>query len=291
MSMHQIRTAPLRVRIGELPGSTERPTEDRVVVLPHALVVLDGVSTVTDQAPRGGWYAGVLGDRIADLLSEDPRGDLRELLAEAIGHVVRDHGLVAGSSPAATVAIVRQLGQQIDAAVLGDSPIIALGTDATVHQLRDEHLARLVESRPQAREYRQRLRLGHGFDDRHRALLRELRAYQDTVVNRAGGYWIAEALPAAGRHARTATWPLHELDEVLVATDGAACAVDEYGLYTWPELAAACRTAGPQAVVDTVREVEEQDPAAGKWPRYKKSDDKALAHIQLTEPRSQLHAA
>lgn len=59
-------------------------------------------------------------------------------------------------------------------------------------------------------------------------------------------------------------------------TDGVSCAVEEYELYSWLEMARECRTAGPQAVVEAVSRAEEHDPDAQMWPRYKPSDDKAL---------------
>ncbi|MCG6496874.1 hypothetical protein [Kitasatospora sp. A2-31] len=93
---------------------------------------------------------------------------------------------------------------------------------------------------------------------------------------------MAEAVPEAGRQAITATWPRAEIAQILAATDGVSGAVDDYGLYSWTDLAASCRADGPQALVDAVHRAEEQDAHGRTWPRYKPSDDKALAHLDLT---------
>ncbi|MBD0688402.1 hypothetical protein BG452_01085 [Streptomyces sp. CBMA123] len=263
------------VRIGELAGPA-RPSEDRVVTTDRAVIVLDGVSTVTDDHPRGGWYADTLGSGIAELLTRDSDMDLRQVLATAIAAVATNHALVPGSAPASTVAIVRQRAEQIEAAVLGDSPVIAIGRDGGVHPLRDDRLAVLVDAQPQAREYRELLRAGHGFGERHCQILQELRGFQGSVVNRPGGYWIAEAVPEAGLNAITASWPADDLAEIVIATDGISAAVEEYELYSWEELARACRGDGPHAVADAIDLAERKDPAGQLWPRYKTGDDKAL---------------
>ncbi len=127
-------------------------------------------------------------------------------------------------------------------------------------------------------EYRRLLREGRGFGERHRELLQELRGVQQTVVNRPHGYWIAEAFSQAGLHAVTASWPADELAAILIATDGAAAGVEDYELYSWPEMAQACRSDGPQAVVDAIDRAEHEDAEGQCWPRYKTADDKALVY-------------
>ncbi|MFJ4676966.1 hypothetical protein [Kitasatospora sp. NPDC088783] len=70
----------MRVTIGEPPGG-ERLSEDRVLVSAgrDLVVVLDGVSTVTDETPRGGWYAQTLGEGV---LAAHARASLAEACAD-----------------------------------------------------------------------------------------------------------------------------------------------------------------------------------------------------------------
>jgi hypothetical protein len=270
---------------GELPGG-DRPSEDRIFRASGAVIVLDGVSTVSDDQPRGGWYAQVLGERLVAGLAADPNADLRHVLEQAISVIVGEHGLVPGSSPASTVSIVRHRGEQVDALVLADSPVIAFTNDHAVDPVRDSRLAQLVSGRPEYAEYRSWLRAGRGFQaPEHRALLQKLRAHQlRHLNNRApGGYWVAEAVPEAARHAVVRSWPAVDLAEILVMTDGVSASVEEYGLYpSWDHLARACRTDGPDTVVRAIRNIEAQDPDGRRWPRYKISDDKAIASLQFT---------
>ncbi|WP_404868490.1 hypothetical protein ACI1MP_10505 [Kitasatospora griseola] len=195
------------VLAGERAGHDDRPSEDRILATPSgdAVVVLDGVSTVNDDTPRGGWYADTLGRLLIDRLTTGTGAELAEILHDAIAEITRAYGLSPGASPAATVSIVPARGERVEAAVLGDSPVVVLGRDGSVDVFTDTRLATLVESWPQAALYRRRLADGAGFDDQHRQLLRELRDEQMAWINEVGGYWVAEAVPEAGYQARTAS--------------------------------------------------------------------------------------
>jgi hypothetical protein len=270
--------------LGELSGGG-RPSEDRIVQAPGAVIVLDGVSTVSDEEPRGGWYAEVLGNQVASVLAADPDADLRRVLEQAISAIVREHDLVAGSSPAATVSIVRHRDETIDALVLADTPVIARTIRGELDPVRDDRLAQLVSGRPAYEEYRRWLQAGRGFEaPEHRALLQKLRAHQLRHVNNGvpGGYWVAEAVPEAARNAVVRSWPTADIADILMMTDGVSAGVEEYGLYpTWGDLAQACLTGSPATVVHAIQGAEEDDPDGRRFPRYKKSDDKALAYLRF----------
>ncbi|MEI5595902.1 hypothetical protein [Streptomyces brasiliscabiei] len=270
------------VATGELPGG-DRPSEDRIFQTPGAVVVLDGVSTVSDDEPRGGWYAETLGGHLIAGLADDPGADLRYVLERAISAVVSGHGLIPGFSPAATVAMVRQRGEQVDALVLADSPVIVFTVHNGIDAVRDNRLAKLVAGRPECEEYKSRLRAGRGFTaPEHRALLQKLRDHQLRHLNVPGGYWVAEADPEAAHQALVCSWPTADVAEILVMTDGVSAAVEDYGLYpTWDHLARASRTDGPDKAVRAIHALEtREDPAGRRFPRYKVADDKALAHLR-----------
>ncbi|MFF3394773.1 hypothetical protein ACFYW1_28035 [Streptomyces sp. NPDC002669] len=153
-------------------------------------------------------------------LTDEPDTDLRRLLESALAAMVHDHGLVPGASPAATVSIVRHRDDHIDTLVPADSPVVALTTSGQVHQVRDDWLARLVADRPERAAYRAALRSGQGFQNpEHRTLLQQLRAHQLLHVNRdvPGGYWVAEAVPEAARHAVVRSWPAADIADKALA--------------------------------------------------------------------------
>ncbi|MGF1425868.1 hypothetical protein [Kitasatospora sp. LaBMicrA B282] len=142
----------------------------------------------------------------------------------------------------------------------------------------------MVGNRPARLEQWERLRSGAGRigDQRHRELMQEIMRGLADAVNVPGGYWIAGSDPRAGQHAVVGDWPLDELADILIATDGVSVAVDKYEVLTWTQIAGLCRTEGPEAVLNLVEEADASDPFGRRWPWAKPSDDKALVHLQVT---------
>jgi hypothetical protein len=236
-----------------------RPTEDHVVVLERAVVLLDGATSPRPELPSGGWYAGLLAEELAVALRAKPDGDLRPLLADAIAAVAGAHGLRAGASPSSTVAILRWSDDRVDGLVLADSPIVAFGPGGA-DLLADDRLARL-----------------------RRAGRLNTTAEVQAVRNKPDGFWVAEADPAAASHAVTRSWPRASLDAVLLASDGVSVAIDDYDLFDWPHVLAAARERGLLSVLEAVRIAEAADPDGDRWPRPKRHDDQALVLVDFAD--------
>jgi hypothetical protein len=270
-----------RVEVAEQPGvgvdGAARASEDVVVVLPHAVVVLDGATTLRADLKSGGWYAAELAGRIAGRLTAAPEADLADLLAGSIRALARESGLRPGSSPSSTVAMLRWDDRVVDALVLGDTPVIAFGPNGP-EVLADERLATL----PRRGGYRDRLSAGGGYGAEHVAALRSAGASMDSLRNQDGGFWVAEADPDAAYEARRARWPLAGLRSVLMATDGVACGVDDYRIFSdWTAVLDLAMSRGAPAVLDLVRDAERSDPHGTRWPRPKPHDDQALVLLDF----------
>ncbi|MGM1061054.1 hypothetical protein [Saccharothrix sp. Mg75] len=234
-----------------------RPTEDRVVVLPNAVVLLDGATSPTPRERDGGWHSRHLAEQLTG--ADGLHGDLADELAAAITRLRDEHGLVPGAAPSSTVAIARWTEATVDVLVLADSPVVvftgaATATGTAAHVVADTRL-------------------------------RDLRGAVDRITdwrNREGGWWVAEADPAAAHRAVRRTWPRHEVRAVLLATDGVSCGVDDYGLFTdWHEVAHITSEKGPDAVLDAIRVAERGDADRTKWRRSKVHDDQALALVRF----------
>ncbi len=247
--------------MAERPGlgadGSPRPSEDHLVVLDHAVLLLDGATSPSPLLPSGGWYAGLLTERLAAGLRADPGAELGELLATAITEVAAANELRPGHAPSSTVTILRWRAEAVDALVLADSPVVAFGPRGP-EVLSDDRITGLRGAG--------RLRTGA-----------EVRALRNTE----GGFWVAEADPAAAYQARRASWPRAELEAALLATDGVAVGVDDYRLFDWPEVLRLARAKGPRAVLDEVRAAEEGDPEGRRWPRAKRHDDQALVLVEF----------
>ncbi|MEV8443141.1 hypothetical protein AB0425_37655 [Actinosynnema sp. NPDC051121] len=244
--MPEITTAE---RAGVGRDGLPRPTEDRVVLLPNAVVLLDGATSPTPRERDGGWHSRHLA---AELTRLD--GDLADDLAGAIERLADRHGLVPGDSPSSTVSITRWTDTTVDVLVLADSPVVVF-TDTGVEVVADNRL-------------------------------RDLRGAVDRITdwrNREHGWWVAEAEPAAAHRAVRASWPRERVRTVLMATDGVSCGVDDYGLFAdWQTVLDITSENGPEAVLDEIRAAEEGDAERTKWRRAKVHDDQALAVIRFT---------
>lgn len=250
-----------RVDIAERAGvgldGTSRASEDCVVITPNAVALLDGATETRESLPSGGWYARRLAARIQVELSAAPEADLAALLAESIQAVALDHDLHPGQSPASTVTVLRWNDHRIDALVLADSPAVAFTRSGPEV---------LVDTRP--------------TDLRTAGILRTS-ADADRLRNVEGGFWVAEADPAAAAHALRRSWDRRDVEAVLLATDGVSIGVDEYGVLNWPDALVLARERGGDAVLDIVRAAEHADPGCVRWPRSKRHDDQALAIVDF----------
>jgi hypothetical protein len=264
-----------RVRTAERAAGTA-PSQDRTVVLPNAVAVLDGASAPDPAGRDGGWYAGQLAGQLADRLP-DTGVDLPGVLADAIAAVASGHRLVPGRSPSATVAMLRWTDDRTDGLVLGDSSLVAFAPGRPAEEVVDDRLAGVAAAQRIA--YHDRLSAGGGYGAEHRALLRQLLGEQRRRRNRPGGYWIAEADPAAARHALVRSWPADALGAAVLATDGVTRGIGRAGLPTWSAVLDLLHRVGPEAVLDAVRAAEAADPDGLRWPRSKRHDDQALALV------------
>ena len=111
------------------------------------------------------------------------------------------------------------------------------------------------------------------------------RATQEEVArhrNREGGFWVAEALPAAAEQSVQRTWAREEVEAVLLTTDGVSCGVAPYALFDWRGGREMARAEGVQSLLDAVRAAEAEDAECARWPRTKVHDDQAAVYLDFT---------
>jgi hypothetical protein len=239
------------------PGS-DVPNEDWYGCLPNAVVVLDGV-TVRPGIESGcvhgtPWYVRQLGLALISGLCE--RRPPADVLARSIAMVAALHAgtcdLDTIGAPSAAVGMLRAAGGLLEWLVLADVSIAIETADGDIRVISDNRVAESVT----------------GLDSRSARLGERIGAARAANRNRAGGYWVAAADPAAAWHAVTGSAPLADTRRVVVATDGAARMVDLFG-GTWRR----AFDIGPAGVIRQVRSMERRDEACERWPRMKAADD------------------
>ena len=280
---------PTNVRVRSAQTAEAAVGQDRLFILPNAVLVLDGTSgdLPSDAIPAGesersdgGWYAERLGSALVAALAEEPRAGLTETLAAAIANVAKTFGLDAETSPESTVAIARWDEENVDALVLGDSRVAAIHLNGSLGELCDRRIQGVATDLRE--RYKARLRDRHGFDDAHVRAIADVRAEERRVRNLPGGYPIAATDPGAAGEALTGTWPVAALAGVGLATDGAWRGRHLYQeIPPWPMLLKRIEFLAPKALLVAVHEAENNDPDGRQWPRPVRHDDKTLAVVSL----------
>ncbi|WP_298454867.1 hypothetical protein [uncultured Cellulomonas sp.] len=251
-------------QVPELPDS-----DDRVYLLDHAVVVLDGASAVDPREVSTGTYVDTLGSLLVHGLADGRCRRLTDVLAAAIEEAAALLDLRRGDSPSSTVAIARANDEALDVLVLGDWQ---LATPSGA--IRDDRLASIATAERAA--YRRRLAEGAGYDPQHRDLLRTLQAEQTRHRNKPGGFWIAEADPGAARRAITATITKEKAPWFALMTDGAYRPAEHLRRDDWSAMAGATPHQLQEFLHDLHMWESLTDPHGILLPRAKPHDDKSL---------------
>jgi hypothetical protein len=253
------------------PGRLEN--EDLVFQHGNLVGVLDG-ATVPDGFDTGcvhgpAWYVRHLAARLAVAVAARPTATLAGHLAAAILAVRSDHAdrcdLDHPGTPSSTVCLMRRAGDHVDYLVLCDSPLVVdLGDRVEV--VTDQ---RLAEATTQVRQTAAALT---GPDVDSATAFRRATEVQRRAMNQTHGYWVAAANPDAAFHALTGDLPLFGPERVRRAallSDGAASAVDRFGLLDWRELLDLVARDGPAELIRRIRAAEQTQGAT----RFKRHDD------------------
>ncbi|PNE38958.1 hypothetical protein [Streptomyces noursei] len=279
----------MRIELATEPGDPQRPNEDYAsVALPAsgdggALVLLDGVTP-----PEGDygcvhsvpWFTARLGGAMLELSVSRRDMTLAEALAAAVTRTAEAHrdtcDLSHPRTPQATVVAARWSREAVEHLVLSDSVLLLEKADGSVHPVRD---TRLDDLPPAVRARRATVRaLPRGSAERA-AAAREYVHAVEALRNAEGGFFTAAADPSVAARALTGATPRAGLRSLTALSDGAGRWVEVFRAGSWARCAALVAEAGPQALIDRVRELEAADPEGAAHPRGKARDDAAVIHV------------
>ncbi|GAA2946676.1 hypothetical protein ACYCCF_20535 [Streptomyces argenteolus] len=256
----------MRIALATEPGSPQRPNEDWAsTAVPAAgqggvLVLLDGVTP-----PKGDdgcvhpvpWFTARLGGSLVELSASRQDLTLTEVLAEAIGRTADIHRSTCDLShvrtPQATVVLARWDEQAVEHLVLSDSVLLLEAPDGAVLPVVDDRIDRLPPG----------------------SLASEAVA-DARVRNKEGGFFTAAADPRVASRAVTGSTPRTEVRALAALTDGASRWTETFREGDWTAALGLLREAGPQGLIERVRELERADADRG-YPRRGKTHDDATA--------------
>ena len=258
----------MRTATAQLPEFAS--STDKVFTTANAVVVLEGAAAFREPPVPASLYAEHLGTALRGQLLTDPAGDLGGILREAIALVAYTLNLSPGDAPSSTVAIARAAGDHVDALVLGDSPVVL-----PIGFLSGGRIDGLDP--PEQRQYRADLAVDGDDTDEHDQLLHKLQNRQAQRRNRHGGYWIAEADPAAASHAITHQSLIEDTPWTILTTDWAFQLITHLHTRPWSEIAQYDSTQ-LHALLSQVHEWESTHDRHGQHlPRATRHDHKTIA--------------
>ncbi len=259
------------------PGSPEN--EDSLVITGGLVGVLDGVTAPkldTGCMHGPAWYVRNLATHLTAAATADPSGRLEDYLASAIRLVTKAHAgtcdVANPHTPASTISLLRQRGDQLEYLMLCDSPIVLETAGGAVSVIVDTRFEAAVAE----------LRLIFHDPDvpigsrEHAERVHRLARHKETLINQPHGYWIPSSNPDAAYQALTGSFSLmgpEAITRAALLTDGASRAVELFELLTWPALLDTIATQGPAALIAQVRAAELADLYGSANPRHKRHDD------------------
>lgn len=267
----------MQVAVAAQPGTPDRPSEDATASAPGVLVLLDGATARTETGCLHGvaWYAQHLADAIVEEFRKRASLSPARALAAAITRTADLHrdtcDLAHLGTPSAAVAVVHVAGDVLRYLVLGDVTVV-LDTTNGLQVISDQRVSQTASTERAAADAMQ------ATDPAKPAALVRMKHAELAARNAPGGYWVATSDPTVAQHALTGEIHRTHVRRASLFSDGAARAVDLFGIHDWFGVLKVLQESGPEELIHQVRAAEASDPEATRWPRNKISDDATIIY-------------
>ena len=178
----------------------------------------------------------------------------------------------------AGIAIVRINKETVESFVLGDVEINIKRKDRGIKTLVDEKIEKfdgkvmdMIFNNPN----RENEIAFNNYTSDELQILREHRM----KMNATDGYYILEHDVMAIRNGIYEEYPLEDVKEILMMSDGFSSIYNKYKQLSCEALFKKCKIDGVKSVLKTIREIEENDPDLKIHKRLRKHDDATAIYI------------
>jgi hypothetical protein len=251
---------------------------------PRAAWVLDGVTGINDRARLPGptdaaWFVAQVQEALPALLSAGPDMPAADLVGELVNELERRQsaawldarGADGCETPAASFALVRLIGSEIEVLRLGDCLVLLEATDGAVTVM-DHPVLAAIEA--ETRDALLALR-AQGITEPKQAFLAMMPRLRAERLRRnlPDGYGVLAAERGCMPMIHVDRMPARTLRRILLVSDGYYRLVDHYGAVTDAELVRRTEELGADAMLRQLRAIEAADPLATRHPRLKIADD------------------
>jgi len=263
-----------------IPGNPAKPNDDAFAFADRAAVVFDGATGLGDNLMPGksdaAWLATFGSRRLMAYVREGaaPSEAVSAALFDAqtsFDALRRRTPVERWEVPYASMMLVAQNAQGIEALWYGDCAALVKRPDAAVEILGDALEKRALEASRAAK-----LAAKHGLSPaaginrpEYMDALRKARSYANTEK----GHWAFAPDVTAADHVSRAQVDASPATLLLLCSDGFLALASDYNAYDAASLVAAAQAKGLAALCEELRAVEASDPDGTKFPRFKTSDD------------------
>jgi hypothetical protein len=246
--------------------------------------VLDGVTGINDRDLLPGpsdaaWFVAQVQEALPVLLSVAPDIAVSDLVGALVRELDRrqsaswldPRGADGRETPAASFALARLVGDDIEIARLGDCLVLVETADGAIKVLDDPvlqdteaHIARAILA----------FRAAEIMDPQivRERMMPMLRA-QRRLRNRRDGYGVLAAERSCLPMMQIERLPARTCRRLLLATDGYYSVVDLYNAMSDTDLLRDTERLGAAAVLKRLRAIEDGDARGDLYPRLKSCDD------------------
>ena len=278
--------APVRLEVLDRCCQAGRASnEDAIGATPSAAWAIDGTKgpfdhTLTPGPTDAAWYAqtpsAVLLESYADAVIDPMAALIRAAEKLSAAYARNAAGAPAHGQPSACLALVASgAARTLHLFNIGDCRIaveqagaVTLFGSSGIEPLERDAIAELV-------------RLREAGGDPWPQLRATLRRNFEIAMNQPGGYWVVHPSLQWLHAVQQAALPAHQVDHVLLASDGFFRLVSLFGAYDAGGLVAAARRNGLAALYAELRAREADDPACRLHPRLKPMDDASAILVRI----------
>lgn len=260
----------------------------------RAAWVLDGVTGINDRPLLPGpsdaaWFVAQVQEALPALLTQAAGVPVTDLVAALAAELERrqstswvDARRADGrETPAASFALIRWLGDEIEIARLGDCLVLLEFEDGVVKALEHPVLEQIEAG---TRRAILELRAAGVTDPRQilSTMTPQLRT-QRSRRNIADGYGVLAGEQSCVSMIHLDRWPAQSLRRVLLASDGYYRLVDHYRARNDAELVRDTERDGADTLLKQLRAIEADDPLGAAYPRLKIRDDATALLLGIGE--------
>jgi serine/threonine protein phosphatase PrpC len=261
---------------------------------PRAAWVLDGVTGINDRTLLPGpsdaaWFVAQVQEVLPALLSDSLDMPIADLIAALARELERRQsvswrdarGADGRETPAASFALIRLLGDDIEIARLGDCLVLLESRDGAVTVMDHPVLEQIEASTKRAVLDLRAIGITDPQEIRER-MMPALRA-QRQRRNRPDGYGVLAPEQSCVPMIHVDKLPARDLRRVLLASDGYYRLVDHYSARNDADLVRETERQGADALLKQLRAIEAADPLGARYPRLKICDDATALLIGIGE--------